>query len=58
MSRRRALASEGLVGSTDSQAHLSDLDQLAVETRDTGQLSEPLADSGLGVYAATTQAKR
>ena len=30
-----------------SQAHLSDLDRLAGETRDTGQLSEPLADSVL-----------
>ena len=47
MSRYRASASEGMARTTDSQAHLSDLDRLAGETRDTGQLSEPLADSVL-----------
>src|ERR1700677_3917209 len=47
MSRHRALAGEELAGTTDSQAHLSDIDRFAGETRDTGQLSEPLADSVL-----------
>ena len=36
-----------MVGTTGSAAHFSDLDQLAGEARDTGQLSEPLADSVL-----------
>ena len=47
MSRHRALASEEMAETTDPQAHLSDLDRLASETRDIGQLSEPLADSVL-----------
>lgn len=47
MDRHRASASEGMTGATGPQAHLSDLDRLATETRDTGKLSEPLADSVL-----------
>ena len=46
-SSHRPSASEGIAGTTDFQTHLSDLDQLASETRDTGQLLEPLADSVL-----------
>ena len=47
MSRHRASASEEMAATTGSQAHLSDLDRLAGETRDSGQLLEPLADSVL-----------
>jgi hypothetical protein len=47
MTRRLASAREGLAGSTEAQAHLSELDEVAGEPRDVGQLAEPLADSVL-----------
>ena len=47
MSRRRAPVNEGVAGPSDLHTHLSELDRLARETRDTSQLSEPLADSVL-----------
>jgi hypothetical protein len=48
MSRRhRAAENPGQSESTDPQAHLSELDEVAGEPRDIGQLSEPLADSVL-----------
>ena len=46
-SQYRASASGRIAEVTGSQAQLSELDQLARETRDTGQLLEPLADSVL-----------
>ncbi|KIY01449.1 uncharacterized protein Z520_03001 [Fonsecaea multimorphosa CBS 102226] len=45
MERRLASAREGLAGS--AEAHLTELDELAGEPRDVGQLAEPLADSVL-----------
>ncbi|OQV04572.1 Fungal specific transcription factor domain-containing protein [Cladophialophora immunda] len=47
MSRRLASAREGMAGSTEPQAHFSELDEVAGEPRDVGQLAEPLADSVL-----------
>ena len=47
MSRHGASSSEGIAGATGSKAYLSDLDRLAGETRDTGQLLEALPDSVL-----------
>ena len=49
ISRLRAQSDEGIgaLSTRPTQAHLKDLDQLAGEVRDPGQLPEPLADSVL-----------
>lgn len=47
MSRRWTAISQDHTTSTEPQAHLTELDELAGEPRDVGQLAEPLADSVL-----------
>lgn len=47
MSRRWRAASQEHTTSAEPQAHLTELDELAGEPRDVGQLAEPLADSVL-----------
>ena len=47
ISQRCAPTTSRVNCSTGSQAHLSELDELAGEPRDVGQLAEPLADSVL-----------
>jgi hypothetical protein len=45
LSRYRGSLDEPLVGREDNRAQVNELDQLASEAPETGQLSEPLADS-------------
>ena len=47
MSRHRTSAADGTTWSPVSETPLNDLDRIAGESRDTGQLAEPLADSVL-----------